>query len=155
MSCLPAEPHPSPPLCTHTRTHCHREAMQPIISLADGLHGFAAPLVLASQIYTAFQAQRLTAWQSCAVDPGGVSTGVWRHSVFAKGPMRWLLDSVYAPSRDGAQAIIHAATCPLSPSAPVRPRGMASSTRQEPRSRQPVPPDQLKVILPAAWTVKR
>ncbi len=61
--------------------------------------------------------------------------------------MRWLLDSVYAPSQDGAQAIIHAATCPLSATAPVRPRGMALSTGQEPRSHRPVPPDQLKVGL--------
>ncbi|KAK9820704.1 hypothetical protein WJX74_009939 [Apatococcus lobatus] len=82
--------------------------------------------------------------QSCAVDPGSSSTGVWRHSVLAKGPLRWMMDCVYSPPRDGAQAIIHAATAPLDPSAPVQPRGMAAQQNLEPSSSQPVPRHQLK-----------
>ncbi|KAK9867470.1 hypothetical protein WJX84_002915 [Apatococcus fuscideae] len=82
--------------------------------------------------------------QSCAVDPGAVSTGVWRHSPLAQGPLRWLMDCVYAPPRDGAQAVIHAATAPLDARFPVRPRGMAGGPGQEPQSHQSVPPDQLK-----------
>ena len=65
--------------------------------------------------------------------------------MLGKGPLRWLMDCVYSPPRDGAQAIIHAATAPLDGSAPVRPRGLAGHPSQEPSSHQPVPPQQLKV----------
>ncbi|KAI3424130.1 hypothetical protein D9Q98_009490 [Chlorella vulgaris] len=50
--------------------------------------------------------------QSCAVDPGGVASKIWDHSAFAKPPLSWVINNLYAPTSDGAAAVVHAATVP-------------------------------------------
>lgn len=49
--------------------------------------------------------------QSCAVDPGGVASNIWKRSVFESPQLSWLLH-LYAPPSDGATAVVHAATVP-------------------------------------------
>ncbi|CAG9464931.1 unnamed protein product [Pedinophyceae sp. YPF-701] len=58
--------------------------------------------------------------QSCAVDPGGVRTNIWstRESL-SKGPIKAVINACYAPPADGAQAVIHAATCDWDADAPT------------------------------------
>ena len=52
--------------------------------------------------------------QSCAVDPGAVSSNIYANSRLPS-PIRWLIQNLHAPARDGANAVIHAATIPLPP----------------------------------------
>lgn len=51
--------------------------------------------------------------QACAVDPGAVSSDIWRNSVFNKPPLSWALKVAFAPASDGAVPVHHAATTPL------------------------------------------
>jgi NAD(P)-dependent dehydrogenase (short-subunit alcohol dehydrogenase family) len=48
--------------------------------------------------------------QSCAVDPGGVASNIWKNSVFSKAPLSWVIKNLYAPPSDGAAAVVYAAT---------------------------------------------
>jgi WW domain-containing oxidoreductase len=48
--------------------------------------------------------------QSCAVDPGGVASNIWKNSVFGKAPLSWVIGNLYAPPSDGAAAVVYAAT---------------------------------------------
>lgn len=49
---------------------------------------------------------------SCAVDPGSVASSIWRDSLFSQPPIKTLIKWLYAPSEDGATAVVHAATVP-------------------------------------------
>lgn len=49
--------------------------------------------------------------QACAVDPGSVSTNIYRNSsLFSRQPLKWLIENLYAPPRDGATAVLYAVT---------------------------------------------
>ena len=51
--------------------------------------------------------------RSCAVDPGSVATNIYaRSALFSRQPLRWLIQTFYAPPADGAAAVIHAACAP-------------------------------------------
>ena len=51
--------------------------------------------------------------QACAVDPGAVSTNIYKDSrLFTRQPLKWLIENLYAPPRDGAAAVVHAASAP-------------------------------------------
>lgn len=52
--------------------------------------------------------------QSCAVDPGAVSSNIYANSRLPS-PIRWFIRNLHAPTTDGAQAVIHAATTPWRP----------------------------------------
>ena len=47
--------------------------------------------------------------QSCAVDPGAVSSNIYANSRLPS-PIRWFIRNMHAPTRDGARAVLHAAT---------------------------------------------
>lgn len=47
--------------------------------------------------------------QSCAVDPGAVSSNIYANSRLPS-PVRWVIRNLHAPTSDGASAVIHAAT---------------------------------------------
>jgi NAD(P)-dependent dehydrogenase (short-subunit alcohol dehydrogenase family) len=50
---------------------------------------------------------------SCAVDPGSVGSSIWENNTwFSTGVMKWAIATLYAPSEDGAAAVVHAATVP-------------------------------------------
>lgn len=49
--------------------------------------------------------------QSCAVDPGAVSSNIYANSKLPS-PVRWFIRNLHAPTRDGASAVLHAATNP-------------------------------------------
>lgn len=58
--------------------------------------------------------------QSCAVDPGAVGSSIWKNqSIFSNPPISWFIDALYAPSEDGAAAVIHAATVQWEEEAPA------------------------------------
>ena len=64
--------------------------------------------------------------QSCAVDPGAVSSNIYANSRLPS-PIRWFIHNMHAPTRDGASAVLHAATTdwPLvavSPAQPYKPQ---------------------------------
>lgn len=42
------------------------------------------------------------------MDPGGVASNIWKNSAFSIPPLSWVIGNLYAPTRDGAQAVIHA-----------------------------------------------
>lgn len=48
--------------------------------------------------------------ESVAVDPGAVSSGIWRYSVFSNPPFIWALKLLFASCSDGAAAVVHACT---------------------------------------------
>lgn len=48
--------------------------------------------------------------QSCAVDPGGVASNIWKNSAFSRAPLSWVIGNLYAPPIDGAAAVVYAAT---------------------------------------------
>ncbi|CAL8464655.1 g4190 [Coccomyxa elongata] len=51
--------------------------------------------------------------QACAVDPGAVATNIYKDSrLFTRQPLKWLIQNLYAPPRDGAAAVVHAASAP-------------------------------------------
>ena len=51
--------------------------------------------------------------QACAVDPGSVSTAIYRDSrLFSRQPLKWLIQTLYAPPWDGAAAVVAAASAP-------------------------------------------
>lgn len=54
---------------------------------------------------------KLVCVQSCAVDPGAVSSNIYANSRLP-GPIRWFIRNLHAPTKDGASAAIHAATAP-------------------------------------------
>ena len=58
-----------------------------------------------------------TAMQSCAVDPGAVSSNIYANSQLPS-PIRWFIRNMHAPTRDGASAVLHAATTPWPPVTP-------------------------------------
>lgn len=47
---------------------------------------------------------------SVAVDPGAVSSSIWRYSIFSRAPFSWALKLFFASSSDGAAAVVHACT---------------------------------------------
>ena len=55
--------------------------------------------------------------QSCAVDPGAVSSNIYANSRLPS-PIRWFIRNMHAPTRDGARAVLHAATAPWPPLVP-------------------------------------
>ncbi|EFN53453.1 hypothetical protein CHLNCDRAFT_136710 [Chlorella variabilis] len=73
------------------------------------------PSTKLANVLFAYEAQRRLGQhgvQSCAIDPGGVATSIWEHSMFAKPPFSWVINNIYAPASDGAAAVVHAATVP-------------------------------------------
>ncbi len=51
--------------------------------------------------------------QSCTVDPGSVGSSIWENNrLFNSGALKWAIATLYAPSDDGAAAVIHAASVP-------------------------------------------
>ncbi|KAL3146845.1 hypothetical protein ABBQ38_014819 [Trebouxia sp. C0009 RCD-2024] len=68
---------------------------------------------LANVLFT-YEAQRRLAHkgiQSCAVDPGAVSSNIYANSKLPS-PIRWFIRNLHAPTRDGASTVLHAATTP-------------------------------------------
>ena len=56
------------------------------------------------------QNKSVTLLQACAVDPGSVSTAIYRDSrLFSRQPLKWLIQTLYAPPWDGAAAVLAAA----------------------------------------------
>ncbi|KAG7668633.1 hypothetical protein Ndes2526B_g03742 [Nannochloris sp. 'desiccata'] len=50
---------------------------------------------------------------SCAVDPGSVGSSIWENNkIFSSGFLKWAIATLYAPSEDGAAAVVHAASVP-------------------------------------------
>ena len=50
---------------------------------------------------------------ACAVDPGSVATNIYANSaLFSRQPLKWLIQTFYAPPSDGAAAVIHVACAP-------------------------------------------
>ena len=47
------------------------------------------------------------------MDPGSVSTAIYRDSrLFSRQPLKWLIQTLYAPPWDGAAAVVAAASAP-------------------------------------------
>ncbi|DBA73310.1 TPA: Retinol dehydrogenase 13, variant 2 [Trebouxia sp. C0004] len=61
--------------------------------------------------------------QSCAVDPGAVSSNIYANSGLPS-PVRWLIRNLHAPTSDGVSAVIHAATTPWQPMINVSPQNV-------------------------------
>mmetsp|Transcript_34065 Transcript_34065/g.96543 ORF Transcript_34065/g.96543 Transcript_34065/m.96543 type:complete len:345 (+) Transcript_34065:213-1247(+) len=56
---------------------------------------------------------------SCAVDPGGVNSSIWdRGGMLSRPPFRSIISALYAPTSDGASAVVHAATAPWQAASP-------------------------------------
>jgi hypothetical protein len=51
--------------------------------------------------------------RAVAVDPGAVQTGIWAHTPLARPGVRAVMDQLYAPPREGAAAVLHAACADL------------------------------------------
>ena len=51
--------------------------------------------------------------RACAVDPGAVQTGIWAHTPLARRGVRAVMDQLYAPPKEGAATVVHAACCDL------------------------------------------
>ena len=51
--------------------------------------------------------------RSVVCDPGAVQTNIWVGTPFAFAPVKALMDRLYAPPREGAASLIHAATVDL------------------------------------------
>jgi WW domain-containing oxidoreductase len=70
---------------------------------------------LANALFAFESERRLGAFgvHSCAVDPGSVGSSIWENNkMFNSGFLKWAIATLYAPSEDGAAAIIHAACVP-------------------------------------------
>ncbi|GAB4813415.1 hypothetical protein N2152v2_000461 [Parachlorella kessleri] len=83
--------------------------------LQDWRQGSYYPTTKLANVLFAYELQRRLGAhgiQSCAVEPGGVATSIWKGSRFSRPPLSWVINFLYAPPRDGAQAVIHAATMP-------------------------------------------
>lgn len=68
-----------------------------------------------ANVLFAFELQRRLAKHgvvTCAVDPGGVKSGIWKGGAMSRPPLKYFVDAFYAPSNDGASVVIHAATVP-------------------------------------------
>jgi hypothetical protein len=51
--------------------------------------------------------------RACAVDPGAVQTGIWAQTPLARRGVRAVMDQLYAPPKEGAAAVVHAACTDL------------------------------------------
>ena len=51
--------------------------------------------------------------RACVADPGAVQTEIWRATPLRRPGVKAVMDQLYAPPREGAQSVIHAATCDL------------------------------------------
>jgi len=47
---------------------------------------------------------------SVAVDPGAVSSSIWRYSLWSRAPFSWIMKLLFASPSDGAAAVVHACT---------------------------------------------
>jgi WW domain-containing oxidoreductase len=70
--------------------------------------------------------------QSCALDPGGVKSNIWRKSLFAKPPLKWVLDFFYSPTSDAAKVVLSAATQPWQPHAAQQTGAQQQGSRKRP-----------------------
>lgn len=82
-----------------------------------------ANVLFTSELNQRWKGRGVTA---CAVDPGGVVSSIWRHSVFSKPPMSWLMGLVYAPTYDGASAVVHAVASDHEVDAPAQRKVLSS-----------------------------
>lgn len=78
-------------------------------------HGSYYPNTKLANVMFAYELQRRMGKshnvQSCAVDPGGVASNIWKGSIMETNPLlRWVITNIYAPPSDGATAVVHAAT---------------------------------------------
>lgn len=68
-----------------------------------------------ANVYFAFELQRRLGpkgLQACVADPGAVRTNIYNNSPkLSKGIVNVMINKFYAPPEDGAQAVIHAASC--------------------------------------------
>eukprot|EP00246_Nothoceros_aenigmaticus_P002192 TRINITY_DN12993_c0_g1_i1.p1 TRINITY_DN12993_c0_g1~~TRINITY_DN12993_c0_g1_i1.p1 ORF type:complete len:326 (+),score=35.03 TRINITY_DN12993_c0_g1_i1:430-1407(+) len=96
-------------------THRHariRDADKFLRDFKSGLYGHTK---LANVLFTSELQRR---WgdrgvEAIAVDPGSVSSDIWRRSKYNRPPFSWVLKSAYAPTWDGAKAVIYSASSPL------------------------------------------
>jgi WW domain-containing oxidoreductase len=51
--------------------------------------------------------------RACIADPGAVQTEIWRATPLRRPGVKAVMDQLYAPPREGAQTVIHAATCDM------------------------------------------
>ena len=52
--------------------------------------------------------------QAAAVDPGSVASSIWRtKGFFARPEMKLIIRTFYAPTQDGAAAVLHACRCDM------------------------------------------
>lgn len=96
-------------------THRYGWIGDPTTFLSSWRPGSYYPSTKLANALFAFELQRrlgAAGIQSCAVDPGGVSTNIWQNSAFDKPPLSYFIRNLYAPPSDGAAAVVHAATVP-------------------------------------------
>lgn len=97
-------------------------------------------VISTTHFFTPQNSQSKPGVTSCAVDPGGVASSIWRDSVFSKQPFKFLIDTLYAPPNDGAAAVIHACIAPWHEDAAI---AMAVNAKCNPHCtpRDTSPPD--------------
>ena len=83
--------------------------------LRDWAHGTYADSKLALVMF-AYELDRRLARagvRAVAVDPGAVQTGIWAGTPLARPGVKAVMDSLYAPPREGAAAVLHACVADL------------------------------------------
>eukprot|EP00850_Spirogloea_muscicola_P016140 SM000129S26127 [mRNA] locus=s129:86932:88652:+ [translate_table: standard] len=79
------------------------------------LHDFASGLyaqcklanvLFTNELHRRWRGRNIEAF---AVDPGAVLSDIWRNSKFSRPPWKWLAQSTFSPTWDGAIPVIHAA----------------------------------------------
>ncbi|CAK0787703.1 hypothetical protein CVIRNUC_010925 [Coccomyxa viridis] len=99
-------------------THRYGEIGNPaaFLSTIRAHTGGAYPATKLANVLFTYELQRRLGQhgiQACAVDPGSVSTAIYRDSrLFTRQPLKWLIQTLYAPPWDGAAAVVAAASDP-------------------------------------------
>lgn len=106
----------APPLVTSCASACGSRLLA-----ASQACGLACNSIKA---FVRARASRAYAQVAC-VDPGGVRSAIWENTIFAKFPIKQIIEQVYAPIEDAAAIIMHAATVPWSVDAEQGGRGGA------------------------------
>ena len=117
--CIPCILHQS---CGHgLRQYLHRSSSRSWYTSAaailyDCCSGTCSKIVSATLLTlrpsAATSAYSQVLMQSCAVDPGAVSSNIYANSRLPS-PVRWFIRNLHAPTSDGASAVVHAATTPM------------------------------------------
>mmetsp|Transcript_17223 Transcript_17223/g.51526 ORF Transcript_17223/g.51526 Transcript_17223/m.51526 type:complete len:367 (-) Transcript_17223:59-1159(-) len=109
-----------------------------LTSEAAGGENYAASKL--ANVFFTYEAQRRLAplgVQSCAVDPGSVNTDIYRSVAMGRGVFKAVREFFCSPPREGAAAVVHAASEPW-PEARGRQRSRGSSDSGD------VPRDELR-----------